>query len=310
MVLSDVLPWVLLTTTLGVALWVDLSVLRRHDQGVEPHEALGWALCWIALGLTPGLIFWFWRGPTIVGEYLAAYLKSFNMDQLFVFAAVFNAFQLSAVVQYRVLFWGSVLGLPLRIALLGLGDSLVNAVHGLIYIFGIALIVLGIKMMHKFRAPPKLRVDADRLVTLTRHVFPRVTRTSSATFFVRVQGQWMATPLLLALVSLECLSAFFMLDEIPALMSVSRDVFVLSVASSMALLGLRALYFVLGEALNRVSMVRLGVGILLAVAGVKLLVSDLVKVPIEISLTVTIAILGTCIGVAMQTSATKPVPKA
>jgi tellurite resistance protein TerC len=296
--------WAAFVACIVGALALDLFVLRRHQDGVSPGEAAAWSGFWIGAGLAFGGLLWLWGGAAVSTAYLAAYLKSFSIDHLFVFALMFAAFGVPAATQYHVLFWGAILAVGLRALMILAGAAFLDLVHWAVYPFGALLVVLGAKMAVKYAKKPAVDPERNLMVRRLRGLVPTADGYRGQAFVVHEAGRWLATPLLFVLISLESADLAFALDEVPALLSISREPFLLFAANTLALLGLRALYFVLGGMLDRFIYLRLGVGVLLVFAGAKLLLTDLYKVPTWFSLTIISATLTACIVASLRPAGT------
>ncbi|HET7770539.1 MAG TPA: TerC family protein [Chloroflexota bacterium] len=269
---------------------VDLLVFHKEAHAVSAREAAAWSVVWIALGLAFGGVIWWWRGATQAGEYLAGYLleKSLSVDNVFVFALVFTYFAVPAKYQHRVLFWGVLGAIVFRALFIAAGAALLDTLHWIIYVFGAFLVFTGIKMI-VFRTE-ELHPESNPALRLLRRVVPMTAEYHGQKFFVRQRRdgalRWLATPLFAVLVVVETTDVIFAVDSIPAIFAVTRDPFLVFTSNAFAILGLRALYFLLADLLHRFVYLKAGLGVVLAFAGVKMLISEVYKMPVWLSLSV------------------------
>jgi tellurite resistance protein TerC len=281
-------PWIwiaFVSFILGM-LAIDLLVFQREAHAVSMREAGIWSGIWIALGLSFGAIVWLWQGPEAGGEYLAGYLieKSLSVDNIFVFALVFGYFAVPAAYQHRVLFWGVFGALVFRAIFIAAGASLLDQFHWMIYVFGAFLVITGIRMARSNDE----HVDPGKNPVLRafRRFVPMTDGLRDERFFVKEAGRRLATPLLAVLVVVETTDIIFAIDSIPAIFAVTTDTFLVFTSNAFAILGLRALYFLLAGMIGRFTYLKIGLAFVLAFVGVKMLVSELYKIPIWLSLSV------------------------
>lgn len=270
---------------------LDLGVFHRRDHVVGVRESLIWTAVWIILSLA-FMAFVYYRYETIMPgrgtgaalEFLAGYLieKSLSIDNVFVFLLIFSYFKVPARYQHRVLFWGIIGALILRAIFIALGALLIAKFHVVIYLFGAFLVFTGIKMawakdkqIHPQRNPV-LRLF-QRMVAVTNDYRGRH-------FFLRESGKWLATPLFVVLLLVEWSDIIFAVDSIPAIFAVTKDPFIVFTANVFAILGLRALYFSLAGVMRLFHHLHYGLSVILVFVGVKMMLSDIYKIPIGISL--------------------------
>jgi tellurite resistance protein TerC len=257
---------------------LDVFVLHRRAHEVSLREAGLWSAVWIIIGLGFGGLVWAWAGDGTAQAYLAGYLieKSLSVDNIFLFAAIFSAFAIPARYQHRVLMFGIIGALLMRAALIAAGLSLLEAVHPVIYVFGAVLLVAAFNML---RGGSHAAAEHSRTLRLLRRWLPVTARLSGQRFVVRDGGRLLATPLLLALAAVETTDVLFAVDSIPAILAVTTDPFVVYTSNVFALLGMRALYFLLAGATSRLRYLRLGLAVILGAVAVKLLLADLWEFP-------------------------------
>lgn len=275
-----------------VLLALDLGIFNRKAHTFSASEALKWSLFWIALGLLFS-VFVFWQVGSQAGlDYLTAYVieKSLSVDNLFVIALVFSAFGTPRPYQHRVLFWGIVGALVLRGAMILGGLALLERFHFLMYIFGGFLLFSGIKLLFSKDSEPDPKKSI--IFRLLRKLVPMSHDYDGQKLFTIENGKHLATPLFGALVVVEAMDVVFAVDSIPAVFAVSQDPFIVYTSNVFAILGLRSLYFLLADALERFVHLEIALAIILAYVGLKMIVADFFPIPSAISLAVVLGVLG------------------
>ena len=263
---------------------LDLGVFHRRAHAVRVREAVIWSVVWIALAGVFNIVLYFGFGGERALEFLTGYLieKSLSIDNLFVFLIIFSYFRVPAEFQHRVLFWGVLGALVMRAGFIAGGVALIERFHWIIYIFGGFLILTGIKMsQHKDK---ELRPDRNPVVRLARRIFPISSHYHGQNLFAREHGRSVATPLFLVLLVIETTDLIFAVDSIPAILAISRDPFIVYTSNVFAILGLRSLYFALAGIMQMFHFIHYGLSAILVFVGTKMLLSDIYKVPIAISL--------------------------
>ena len=274
---------------------LDLGVFHRKAHEVSLREALTWSVVWICLALLFNLgIYHFWGSEKAL-EFLAGYLieKSLSVDNIFVFLMIFSYFSVPALYQHRVLFWGILGALVMRAIFIAAGSALLSAFHWIIYIFGGFLIITGIKMFSA--GDEKIEPEKNPAVRLLRRIMHVSSDYHGQRFFVRKDGRLYATPLLLVLVVVETTDVIFAVDSIPAIFAVTLDPFIVYTSNVFAILGLRALYFLLAGIMDMFRYLKVGLAFVLCFVGVKMLLVDFYKIPIGVSLGVVAGILAASI---------------
>jgi len=297
--MPDTFWWCAFLGFVLVLLALDLGVFHRKAHEVSVREALSWSAIWITLALTFNAgIYFGWVGgyaPDLrhraAFEFLTGYLveKSLSVDNVFVFALIFTYFHTPAKYQHRILFWGIIGALILRAVLIFAGIALIQRFHPIIYVFGAIVIFSGIKMWST--GAPKVDPEHNRVLKFVRRFFPLTPQLEGQKFFVRGANGVSMTPLFAVLVFIEWSDVVFAVDSIPAILAISQDPFVVFTSNVMAMLGLRSLYFALAGILQRFHLLHYGLSALLIFIGLKMVLSDLFKVPILISLGVIAFIL-------------------
>ena len=296
---ADLALWILLAVVIATFLFLDLFVFHRDAHAVSFKEASIWSVVWIGLGLSFGVLVWMWLGPQAGGEYLAGYAieKSLSMDNVFLFAMIFGYFLVPAKYQHRLLFYGVLGAIVFRAIFILAGSALLETFHFTIYIFGAILLITGWKMARS----KGHGVDPEKnpVLKLMRRVIPIGKEYHGQSFFTRVDGRRVATPLFAVLVVIETSDILFAIDSIPAIFAITTDPFIVFSSNAFAILGLRSLYFMLAGMIGRFAYLKLGLAALLVFAGVKIIISDIYKMPVFLSLGVIVGILAVSIGYSL-----------
>lgn len=286
-----VLAWIAVFGVILLMVLIDLLVFNRQSHEVRAREAAVWTTIWIVLGLGfAAIVAWRW-GADFAGQYLAGYLleKSLAVDNLFVFAVIFAAFGVPLRYQHRVLFWGVVGALVLRGGFIAGGVALLDRFHWAIYVFGALLLWTAWRTwVHRHRDID----DASPMLEKMRQRFPMTHEIHGQRFLVREGGKLMATPLLAALIAIDVADVVFAVDSIPAILAVTEEPFLVYTSNAFAILGLRAMYFFLAIMIRRFEYLNVGLVFILAFVGVKMMVAEWVHVPIWVSLSAIVVILG------------------
>ena len=267
-------------------LLLDLLVFHRRAHVVSIREALAWTAVWIVLAVAFGMGVWLWQGEEKGLEYLTGYVieKSLSVDNLFVFLLIFSYFSVPKRDEHKVLFWGILGAIVFRAIFIFLGVALIDRFHWVLYIFGGVLVFTAVRMV--VLREREVHPERNPVLRLFRK-FARVTPDYvEDKFFVRWKGVWFATPLLVVLLVVETTDVIFAVDSVPAIFAITVDPFIIFTSNAFAILGLRALYFALENALQRLRYLHYGLGAVLAFVGAKILVSDFYKVPVEYALAV------------------------
>jgi tellurite resistance protein TerC len=266
--------WIAFAALLAAMLALDLLLLHRTNRAGSLLESLGWVAFWCLLALGFNLFLWWWRGGTAGLQFLTGYLLewSLSMDNVFVFAVIFGYFQVPLNYQYRVLFWGILGAILLRLGFILAGAALVARFQAVLPIFGLLLLWTASKLAR----PAADQIDPERnpILRLARRCLP-MARTTIAdcggAFFVREDRRLRATPLLLVLLVIETSDLVFALDSVPAIFGISRDPFVIFTSNVFAILGLRALYFLLAGAMRWFRHLHYGLAAAIGLVGLKMI---------------------------------------
>lgn len=288
---QEVLIWVVFNVFILAMLALDLGVFHRKSHTVSIKEALVWSAVWVTLALLFNLGIYFWRGPEIALEFLSGYLieKSLSVDNIFVFLLIFSYFHIQPQHQHKVLFWGILGALIMRAAFIAAGSVLITAFHWVIYIFGVFLVLTGIKMaLHKDQ---ELHPEKNPVIRLLQRFAPIANYQEDGKFFTRRAGILAATPLFVALLLIETADLVFALDSIPAVFAITLDPFIVYTSNVFAILGLRALYFALAESMRLLYYLHYGLSTILVFVGAKMLLSEFYEFPAGVALGVIVGIL-------------------
>lgn len=287
----ELLMFIAFTIAVGIMLYVDLFLVNRKARIIPIKSALIWSAIWIGAALIFNVFVYVELGTVKALEYLAAYLieKSLSVDNLFVFLVVFSYFGIPPMYQPRVLRWGILGAIVMRAILIVLGVELVHAFNWVLYIFGIILLITAVKLVqggaeHMDPGQNKALRFVSRYIPVTREFHEEK-------FFVRIKGVLHATPLFATLIVIESTDLMFAIDSIPAVLGISHDLFIVYTSNIFAILGLRALYFALAGVMRLFHYLKYALAIILGFIGVKMLIHDFYKIPIEFSLGVVFVLL-------------------
>ncbi|OLE55750.1 MAG: hypothetical protein AUG51_02130 [Acidobacteria bacterium 13_1_20CM_3_53_8] len=292
MVEHSIWAWIGFGAFILLMLAIDLGLFNRKAHSIKYREAAIWSAVWIALALIfSGLVF-HQLGHQKGLEFLTGYLieLSLSVDNLFVFLLIFSFFKVPGKYQHRVLYWGILGALVMRITMILLGAALIERFHWIIYIFGAFLIYTGLNMLRQDEA--EYHPERNPLVRfITRHL-PITRSYEGSSFFTEIDGKRMGTLLLLVLIVVEVTDLVFAVDSIPAVFGVTTDRFIVYTSNVFAILGLRSLYFLLAGVVERFHLLRIGLAIVLSFIGAKmLLVAVGIEIPIYFALGVVALVL-------------------
>ncbi len=286
------LLYAVFTAVVLVLLALDLGVFHRKAHAMGVREALAWSAVWIGLAAAFNLWLGWQFGPAKALEFTTGYVieKALSVDNVFIFLVIFGAFRVPEAYQHRVLFWGVVGALVLRGAFIAAGAAVMHAFHGVIYVFGGILLVTGIRLL--LTRDHEEHPENNPAFRALRRVIPSTPTYHGPRFWVREGGRRLATPLFLVLVLIEITDVIFAVDSIPAVFAVTTDPFLVFTSNVFAILGLRALYFCVAGFVSRLRHLKIGLALVLVFVAAKMLLTDVVQVPIGVSLAAVAAILG------------------
>jgi tellurite resistance protein TerC len=295
--------WLGFNTFVLALLALDLFVFHRDAHEVRPREAAAWSAVWITFALVFGGGVYVYMGRAAGLEFFAGYLieKALSVDNIFVFVLIFGFFRVPLRYQHRVLFWGILGALVMRGTMIAAGAYLIERFHWILYLFGAFLVFTGVRMAAQDEHG--IEPESNPVIRLVRRLLPVTTEYHGQHFFVRrsVNGrpQLAATPLFVVLTLVETTDLMFAVDSIPAIFAVTRDPFIVYSSNVFAILGLRALYFLLAGVVHRFHYLKLGLSAVLVFVGAKMLAMDLVDVPIGLSLLIVALALGAAVAASL-----------
>jgi len=283
--------WIALPVVVITALVLDLFVFHKANEPIPTRDAFIWTGIWASLGLLFGVAIWVMLGPTVGTEFFTGYLieYSLSVDNVAVFAILFAALAVPPELRYRALFWGVIIAIGLRGILIAIGGALLNQFWWMPFVFGVFLIVTGIRMA-RHTDTTESPEDSRILITL-RRIFPVTDGYHGQAMTVVQDGKRFVTPLFIALLALAFFDLMFAVDSVPAIYAVTKDPFIVLAANAFALLGLRTLYFAIANSLERFVYLQPTLAIVLGWVGFKMIISHWFHMPAPISLSVVIVIL-------------------
>ncbi|MEO5600381.1 MAG: TerC family protein [Cyclobacteriaceae bacterium] len=272
-------------------LTLDLGVFHKKSKEITVRDALTWTGVWITLSMCFNFFIYQYFGKSQAIEFFTGYIieKSLSVDNIFVIIMIFSYFQVPNAYQHKVLFWGILGALVMRVIFIFAGIELIHRFHWLIYIFGGFLIFTGFRMV--LAGDIRIEPDKNPLVKLVRRVFPVTESFEGDKFFVRRNLRLWATPLFVVVVLIEATDLIFAVDSIPAILAITDDPFIVYTSNVFAILGLRSLYFALSGIEKYFHYLKYGLALILVFVGTKMCLADYYKFPIEVSLMVIVSLL-------------------
>ena len=284
--------WIGFNLFVLLMLALDLGVFHRKAHVVTFKESMVWTVVWVSLAMLFNLGIGHYMGDAKALEFFTGYVieKSLSVDNVFVFALLFSYFAVPAQYQHKVLFWGILGALIMRAVMIALGAKLITEFAWIIYVFGVFLIVTGIKMIVKRET--EIHPENNPLVKLFKRFMPVTPEFQGEKFFIRKEGILMATPLFVVLLLVEFTDLIFAVDSIPAIFAVTKDPFIVYTSNVFAILGLRSLYFALAGVMDKFHYLKVGLGVVLSFVGVKMLLGHTEwKIDTHLSLGVIVMVL-------------------
>lgn len=291
--------WIAFHIGVFLAVVVDLVQFKRRDRALSMRAAAHRSIIWVVLSLLFNLLVWKIRGPEKGIEFLTGYLieYSLSVDNIFVFVLIFTYFGVPPIAQHRVLVWGILGALIMRGIMIWCGIALVQRFSFVLYFFGVFLLVSAFRMFFGKMAPQNF--GEGWVMRVCRRMFRVTPEFYGEHFKAKVDGQWMLTPLALALIIIDVMDLIFAVDSIPAVFAITRDPFIVYTSNICAILGLRSLYFLLANLINRFIYLKSGLALVLAFVGIKMIIADFVHLPNGLSLVVIVLILAVTITISM-----------
>jgi tellurite resistance protein TerC len=290
--------WAALIAGISALLIADLLIVHRRPHAVSFREAAVESTVWITIGVAFTGVIALWFGGPAAGEYITGYLieKSLSIDNVFVWAVLFSYFAVPREYQFRVLFWGIFGALVMRAIFIFAGVALLERFEWVLYVFGAFLIVTAVRIARHDET--EVHPDKNPVLKLMQRILPSTPEYDGQKMFTRRTGKRLATPLFIVLVLVETTDVVFAVDSVPAILAVSREPFIVFASNAFAILGLRALYFLLAGMAGRFRYLNIGLGVILAFVGVKMIVAEWYHMPTWLSL----GVIAVALAVAILTS--------
>src|SRR6266446_2083032 len=291
--------WIAFHVAVFIALALDLASFKRRARALSMRAATQRSIIWMVLSLAFGALIWQWQGPQRGLDFLTGYLieYSLSVDNIFVFVLIFAYFRVPPIAQHRVLVWGILGALVMRGVMIWLGVTLVEHFHFVLYLFGGFLLVTAVRMFSgKYGQQEFENSMVMRLVRRSVHV---TNEFHGEDFTVKIDNRWMLTPLALVLIVIDVMDLVFAVDSIPAVFAITRDAFIVYTSNICAILGLRSLYFLLANLMDRFIYLKTGLALVLTFVGIKMIVADYFPLPTGLSLAIIALILALTIAISM-----------
>ena len=297
--MHTILLWIGFNLFILFLLFLDLKIFNRKAHEITIKESLLWSGVWIAISLLFNIGVFFWYGHEAALQFFTGYLieKSLSIDNLFVFLLLFSYFKVPAKYQHKVLFWGILGALIMRGMLIFLGATLIARFHWILYIFGLFLIITGIKMALQ-KEEKEVHPERNVIVRFFKKYFLVTTGYHEENFFIKTGGKRYATLLVIVLIAVETTDLLFAVDSIPAIFAITQDSFIIYTSNVFAILGLRSLYFALAGMMHLFYYLRHGLSVVLTFIGLKMLLINYISIPIGFAL----GVVGTVLLVAVVAS--------
>ena len=299
--------WIGFNLFILAMLAIDLGIFHRKSHTVGFREAVAWSVVWVTLALVFNGVVWHFAGQDKALEFFTGYLieKSLSVDNVFVFALIFSYFAVPSQYQHKVLFWGILGALVMRAIMIGLGALLLAKFAWIIYVFGAFLILTGIKMV--LNRSEEIHPERNPVIRLFKRFVPVTGEYRGDRFFVRENKVLAATPLFVVLLLVEFTDLIFAVDSIPAIFAVTNDPFIVYTSNVFAILGLRSLYFVLAGVMHKFHYLKIGLGIVLAFVGTKMI---LAHTPYKIDTLFSLGVVVVVIALSIVISLLRPPARA
>jgi len=283
--------WIFFHVVVVIMLAIDLGIFHRSAHEVKFKEAVSWSIVWIVAALAFNVLILVLWGAVPALHFFTAYLveKSLSADNIFVFAVIFSYFAVPPAYQHRVLFWGIIGAVLMRALFIFAGIQLLEMFHWMIYVFGAFLVYTGVRLAR--RNEEQVQPEHNPVLRLAQRMLPITPTYHGQRFLVKENGTWKATPLLLTLLVVESTDVMFAVDSVPAVLAITPEPFIAYTSNIFAILGLRALYFVLAGLIQRFRYLHIGLAVILVYIGCKMLISDLFKIPALVSLGIVALVL-------------------
>ena len=291
--------WVIFSISIFVMLLIDLGVFSKKKRSIGRKKAIIMSSIWIGLALLFNFLIYIMQGPHSAMQFLTGYAveKMLSIDNLFLFVMIFTYFQVPKIYQHKILFLGIAGALIMRLLFIFLGAYLLQHFAWIIYIFGAFLLWIGLQFLRKQKS---YSIEESKVFLWIQKILPVTLEYHGGKFFIRKGKILLATPLFLALIMIELTDFVAAIDSIPAIFVITTDTFIVYTSNIFAILGLRSLYFVISGAMEQLRYLYIGLSIVLLFLGSKILVSPWVKIPMEMSLSFVILIIGLTIFTSLK----------
>ena len=292
--------WIAFHIGVFIAIALDLYSFKRRDRELSMRAAARRSVLWILVSLAFNGLVWHLKGPQHGLDFLTGYLieYSLSVDNIFVFVLIFAYFRVPPIAQHRALVWGIVGAAVMRGIMIWCGIALVERFHFVLYLFGVFLLITAFRMFFGEREPQDF--GESWIMRLCRRAFPITADFYGEHFKAKVNGRWMLTPLALALIVIDVMDLIFAVDSIPAVFAITTDTFIVYTSNICAILGLRSLYFLLANLMNRFIYLKTGLALVLGFVGIKMIVVDYFPLPNGVSLALIVFILGVTITISIM----------
>jgi tellurite resistance protein TerC len=295
--------WFAFLAFVTVLLVGDLLIVHRRPHAPTTKEAAIESAVWISIGVAFTGVMFFWHGGPAATEYISGYLieKSLSVDNVFVWALIMSYFAVPRAYQFRVLFWGVFGALVLRFIFIFAGVALLERFEWMLFVFGAFLLITAFRMVR--HGDDEVHPENNPVLRVVRRIIPSTTEYDGQKMFTLKNGKRLATPLLAVLIVVETSDVVFAVDSIPAILAVSREQFIVFSSNAFAILGLRALYFLLADLREKFSLLQQGLAVILAYVGVKMLIAEWYHIPTYVSLSVIAVVLAIAIWLSIRKDA-------
>lgn len=288
---TKVLMWIIFNLVIFSLLYLDLAVLNKRAHEVKIKEALLWCIGWVSIAMLFCVGIYFKLGSDMALKFLTGYIieYSLSMDNMFVFVLIFSYFNVPRKYQPKILHWGILGAIVMRLVLIFTGVTLIHTFHWLIYVFGAVLVITSLKMA--FHNSDEVHPDRNLILKFFKKLMPFDNNYSDGRFFVKKSKIWHATPLFATLIVIEASDLVFAVDSIPAILAISKSYFIVYTSNVFAILGLRALYFLLSGVMGIFRFLKYGISVILMFVGIKMLISGYYTISVKLSLAVVVVVL-------------------
>lgn len=296
---TELTLWIVFGAIISVVLALDLGIFHRNSEEQSLRQSGLWTIFWVVLALAFNTSIYFLRGAQPALEFFTGYVVewSLSMDNVFVFALIFTCFCVPKAFQHKVLFWGILGAIVMRLTFILLGSALLHRFEWVLYVFGVIVLLAGIRMFR--HTPEEMHPERNPILKLACRYLRVTPGFVGDRFFTRENGLLMATPLFLVLLVVEASDVVFAVDSVPAIFAITKDPFIVFTSNVFAIMGLRALYFLLAGIIGSFRYLSEGLALVLCFVGIKMLLADVFHIPTAVSLAVILGILGGSIALSL-----------